>query len=116
MTHQLSGSIPAGRPAVDTFVSAALPPVRLASVPDHTPRCPRTSVRPRPVHRGFPDSADRPRTRHPLGTPCRIARRNDSQALPSLWPVTFLEASEPFLREVVGSRQSPDLDSSETFF
>src|SRR6266849_2742857 len=108
MTHQLSGSIPAGRPAVDTFVSAALPPVRLASVPDHTPRCPRTSVRPRPVHRGFPDSADRPRTRHPLGTPCRIARRNDSQALPSLWPVTFFEGYDAFLGLLAGSTRRSD--------
>ena len=92
--------------AVDTSSPSALPPVRPATGPRRTPRCPRTSGRRPPVPRRWYGSGRR-RTPGCLDdTPCRTAGRTDSRAIPSLWHATPPGVSEPSL-EVIGSRQSP---------
>ena len=71
------------------------PPVRPASGPARTPRCPRTSGRRSPARRRSHGSGRRPTPGRPRGTPCRTAHRTDSRATPSLWHVTPPGVSEP---------------------
>src|SRR6185312_7774451 len=97
-----SESTPAGPPPGDTFSPSVLGPVPPATAPDHTPRCPRTSARPRPVPPRCGGTVRRPRPARPDGTACRTVRRSDSWGTPSLWHAAPPGVSQPSV-EVVGS-------------
>src|SRR6266481_6493877 len=69
-------------------------PVRPATAPPHTLRCPQSPVRPRPVRPCWSGTGHRhvPGCLH--GSSCRTGHRSDSQLLPSLSRVTPSAASE----------------------
>src|ERR1700730_3302159 len=69
-------------------------PVRPATAPPHTLRCPQSPVRPRPVRPCWSGTGHRhvPGCLH--GSSCRTRHRRDSQLLPSLSRVTPSAASE----------------------
>lgn len=52
------------------------------------PRCPQSPDRPPPVRPCWLYNTGRRTPVHPCDTACRTANRSDSQAIPSLWPVT----------------------------
>ena len=92
-------------PPPDTSSCGVYPPVHQANVPRHTPQCPQSLGRPPPVRHGWLYNTGRHTPTHPCDTLCRAANRSDSQAIPSLWPVTPPVASE-LNPEVRGSRSN----------
>src|SRR6266498_398547 len=87
-------STPVALPRLDTSSCGVCPPVHPATGLPHTPRCPQIPARPPPVHPCWPCSSGRHIPARPCDTVCRREDRTDSQALPSLWPVTPSAASE----------------------
>jgi|GEM_PF-3229689 len=72
-------SIPAVPHRDDTSCFSTPPPVRPTISPARTPRSPRMSVRPLPLHRDCHGIAGKHPRAHRLGTPCRTDYRSETE-------------------------------------
>src|SRR5215471_21287746 len=105
---------PAVRVVVDRFDSSALAPIRPAIALLRTLRCPQRFGHRLPLCQHWLGNMHRRRPQHLFDTPCRIARRNGSWAIPSLSRATPSATSE-HLRGLLESSSIPRSSSLLAF-